>query len=177
MLFFVVGVVKTCGSFAEAKRPEQAVKLSGRKNVTVIPTASMTEGYCALTMDIRDSEDVPRRIRLMREGAGSNESIAVAVATRNITRDGVSCLAGQSIVLEGDAIKAAADDPFEALSQALESAEGLDERECCVIFLGEDAPNADEERLTALFEDHNPMIEVTCIRGDQHIYRWLIGIF
>ena len=156
---------------------EQAVKLSGRKNVTVIPTASMTEGYCALTMDIRDSEDVPRRIRLMREGAGSNESIAVAVATRNITRDGVSCLAGQSIVLEGDAIKAAADDPFEALSQTLESAEGLDERECCVIFLGEDAPNADEERLTALFEDHNPMIEVTCIRGDQHIYRWLIGIF
>ena len=156
---------------------EQAVKLSGRKNVTVIPTASMTEGYCALTMDIRDSEDVPRRIRLMREGAGSNESIAVAVATRNITRDGVSCLAGQSIVLEGDAVKAAADDPFEALSQAMESAEGLDERECCVIFLGEDAPNADEERLTALFEDHNPMIEVTCIRGDQHIYRWLIGIF
>ena len=79
--------------------------------------------------------------------------------------------------LGGDAMKAAADDPFEALSQALESAEGLDERECCVIFLGEDAPNADDERLTALFEDHNPMIEVTCIRGDQHIYRWLIGIF
>lgn len=27
VLFFVVGVVKTCGSFAEARRPEQAVKL------------------------------------------------------------------------------------------------------------------------------------------------------
>ena len=27
VLFFVIGVMKTCGSFAEAKRPEQAVKL------------------------------------------------------------------------------------------------------------------------------------------------------
>ena len=156
---------------------EQAVQLSGRTDVTVLPTASMTEGYCALTMDIRDSQDVDLRIRQMREGAGSNESIAVAVATRNITRDGVSCTAGQSIVLEGDALKAAADDPFEALSTALNGVEGLDERECCVVFLGEDAPNADEERLTALLEDVNPMIEVTCIRGDQHIYRWLLGIF
>ena len=156
---------------------EQAVQLSGRTDVTVLPTASMTEGYCALTMDIRDSQDVDLRIRQMREGAGSNESIAVAVATRNITRDGVSCTAGQSIVLEGDALKAAADDPFEALSTALNGVEGLDERECCVVFLGEDAPNADEDRLTALLEDVNPMIEVTCIRGDQHIYRWLLGIF
>ena len=156
---------------------EQAVQLSGRTDVTVLPTASMTEGYCALTMDIRDSQDVDLRIRQMREGAGSNESIAVAVATRNITRDGVSCTAGQSIVLEGDALKAAADDPFEALSTALNGVEGLDERECCVVFLGEDAPNADEERLTALLEEVNPMIEVTCIRGDQHIYRWLLGIF
>lgn len=27
MLFFLVGVVKTCGSFAEVKKPEMAVKL------------------------------------------------------------------------------------------------------------------------------------------------------
>lgn len=27
VLFFVVGVVKTCGSFAEVKRPEHAIKL------------------------------------------------------------------------------------------------------------------------------------------------------
>ena len=27
VLFFVVGVMKTCGSFAEVKRPEQALKL------------------------------------------------------------------------------------------------------------------------------------------------------
>ena len=156
---------------------EQAVKLSGRTNVTVIPTASMAEGYCAVSMDIRDSADIEQRIAQMREGAKSIASIAVAVATRNITRDGVSCTAGQSIVLDGDAMIAASDDPFEALGEALNGVEGLDERECCVVFLGEDAPNADEDRLTAMLEDFNPMIEVTCIRGDQHIYRWLLGIF
>ena len=113
----------------------------------------------------------------MREGAQSIRSVSVATATRNITRDGVSCTAGQSIVLENDVLRAADDDPFEALTAALDAIEGLDERECCVVFLGEDAPNADEDRLTALLEDVNPMIEVTCIRGDQHIYRWLLGIF
>ena len=156
---------------------EQAVALANLANVTVLPTASMAEGYCALTMDIRDSGDVGLRIRQMREGAQSIRSVSVATATRNITRDGVSCTAGQSIVLENDVLRAADDDPFEALTAALDAIEGLDERECCVVFLGEDAPNADEDRLTALLEDVNPMIEVTCIRGDQHIYRWLLGIF
>ena len=156
---------------------EQAVVLSGRANVTVIPTASMVEGYYAVSMDIRDSEDLDRRIRQMREGAESIRSIAVATATRNSTRDGIACRAGQSIVMEDDAMRAAADDPYDALQTALAQLDGLDEREFCVVFLGEDAPNADEDRLTALLEDCNPMIEVTCIRGDQHIYRWLIGIF
>ena len=156
---------------------EQAVQLCGRTNVTVIPTASMAEGYMAVSMDMRDNADIGQRITLMQEGAKSIRSIGVAVATRNITRDGVNCTAGQSIVLEGDAIKAASDDPFEALEAALNGVEGLDAYECCVVFLGEDAPNADEERITALLEDFNPMIEVTCIRGDQHIYRWLLGIF
>ncbi len=156
---------------------EQAVALANLANVTVLPTASMAEGYCALTMDMRDSEDIPLRIRQMREGAQSIRSVSVATATRNITRDGISCVAGQSIVLENDTLRAADDDPFEALAAALHAIEGLDERECCVVFLGEDAPNADEDRLTALLEDVNPMIEVTCIRGDQHIYRWLLGIF
>lgn len=33
VLFFVIGVVKTCGSFAEVKKPEHAVKQIGRAHV------------------------------------------------------------------------------------------------------------------------------------------------
>ena len=44
VLFFAVGVVKTCGSFAEARRPEHALKLvhpvcSGEGRCTVWPGA------------------------------------------------------------------------------------------------------------------------------------------
>ncbi len=156
---------------------EQAVTLSGLQHVTVIPTASVAEGYCAVSMDIRDSADVERRIGQMREGAKSLDTLSVAVATRDITRDGVNCRAGQYIVMNGDAILAASDDPFDALEKTLPMLDGIDERECCVAFLGEDAPNVDEERLTALLEEINPMLEVTCIRGDQHVYRWILGIF
>ena len=156
---------------------EQAVALSGRANVTVLHTASMAEGYCAASMDLPDSGDVPRRIAQMREGADSIRTLSVAVATRSIARDGVTCAAGQNIVLFGDALLAAADEPFAALEAGLDAAEGLDECECCVIFLGEDADAADEERLTELFSARFPMMEVSCIAGGQHVYRWLIGIF
>ena len=156
---------------------EQAARLSGRENVTVLPTASIAEGYCAVSMDIPDSTDVEQRIRQMREGAKSIETMAVAVATRNLTRDGVSCRMGQNIVLYGDALLAAEDDPFDAIKAGLPKVEALNERECCVIFLGEDAGAEDEDRLTELFSERYPMMEVNCIRGGQHVYRWIIGIF
>ena len=156
---------------------EQAVKLSGRSNVTVLPTASMAEGYLAASMDIPDSGDVERRITQMREGAESIRTLSVASATRSITRDGVSCTAGQSIVLSGEAMMAASQDPFEALRTALADSGDIEDCECCVIFLGEDAAQDDEDRLTALFAERYPIMEVSCIPGGQHVYRWLIGIF
>lgn len=156
---------------------EQAVRLSGLRHVTVLPTASMAEGYCAVSMDIPDSGDIERRIAQMREGAGSIHTLSVAAATRSITRDGVSCTAGQSIVLNGEALMAADDDPFAALSAALDRSEELEDLECCVIFLGEDAGTDDEERLTELFAERFPMMDVTCIPGGQHVYRWILGIF
>jgi len=156
---------------------EQAVRLSGRENVTVLPTATIAEGYCAVSMDIPDSDDVEKRIRQMREGAKSIETMAVAVATRDLSRDGVTCHAGETIVLDGDAMLSAKSDPFEALSEGLSKVEGLDERECCVIFLGEDAGAEDEDRLTELLSERYPMMEINCIPGGQHVYRWIIGIF
>ena len=156
---------------------EQAVKLTGRTNVTVLHTASMAEGYLAASMDIPDSDDVENRIAQMREGAASIHTLSVAFATRSITRDGVSCTAGQSIVLGGEALLAAADDPFDALKTALSQAGDIEDCECCVIFLGEDAAQDDEERLTAIFAERYPMMEVSCIPGGQHVYRFLIGIF
>lgn len=36
VLFFVIGVVKTCGSFAEVKKPEHAVKLFIRFALTLL---------------------------------------------------------------------------------------------------------------------------------------------
>lgn len=156
---------------------EQAVALSGRTDVTVLPTASMAEGYCAVSMDIPDSDDIARRIAQMREGAGSIHTLSLAAATRNITRDGVSCTVGQSIVLNGEALKAAADDPFAAIEQGLKAIEGLEDCETCVVFFGEDAEPEDEARLTELISGLYPMMETSFIDGGQHVYRWLIGIF
>ena len=48
VLFFVVGVIKTCGSFAELKRPEHAVKLFVRFAITKIVITNGLELMLAL---------------------------------------------------------------------------------------------------------------------------------
>ena len=55
VLFFVIGVVKTCGSFAEVKKPEHAVKLFVR---FILAKAVITNG-AADRMQIHDTVSVP----------------------------------------------------------------------------------------------------------------------
>ena len=52
VLFFVVGVVKTCGSFAELKKPEHAVKLFVRFAI-----ANRTNSFTACSGFFRSAND------------------------------------------------------------------------------------------------------------------------
>ena len=67
VLFFAVGVVKTCGSFAEVKRPEHALKLFVR---FVLAKAAVTYGLELMLAVFRIFQGVVSAI-ISRSGAGA----------------------------------------------------------------------------------------------------------
>ena len=66
VLFFVMGVMKTCGNFAEIKRPEQALKLFIR---FVIAKGIITYGLQILTGIIRVVQGIASSAYFARDGA------------------------------------------------------------------------------------------------------------
>ena len=66
VLFFVIGVMKTCGNFAEIKRPEQALKLFIR---FAIAKGIITYGMELLTAIIRIVQGVASSAYFARDGA------------------------------------------------------------------------------------------------------------
>lgn len=156
---------------------EQAVALSGAENIFVLPTASVAEGYCALSMDIPDSGDVQNRLRQMRSGAESMLTLSVTTATRDYAHGEFVCKAGEKVAILQDAPVAAAADEITALTEGLRRIEELSDKECCVVFLGQDAAEADEDAITQAVASLAPCMELTFFRGGQSLYRWILGVF
>ncbi|MBQ7566456.1 MAG: hypothetical protein IJT18_04990, partial [Oscillospiraceae bacterium] len=155
---------------------KQAVTLSRAENVVILPTRSMVEGYFALAMDVPDSTDVEYRLRQMRLGAKNVLTLSAAVATKDSAYHGVRCRAGDRVAFLGGEPAAVGCDWQSAVLAALAGAEGLSDRESCIIFRGRDASESEAEALAAAIGEKYPHLEVETLYGGQSVYAWLIGI-
>ncbi|MBO4870063.1 MAG: DAK2 domain-containing protein [Clostridia bacterium] len=155
---------------------EQAVRISGAENVTVLPSRSPAEGYYALAMDIPDSDDVPRRIKLMKDGMQSTATLTESVAVRDYDSGGVKCLSGEEIVLLNGVPAAASTDWCDCMITALGRVPGIEDAESCVVFRGEGVSEEKEAILLQRMAEAYPMLEATAIYGGQSVYRFIIGI-
>ena len=155
---------------------EQAVRLSEMKNVCVIPTKSPAEGYFALAMDIQDSPDTDLRIKQMFSGMKSTVTLTESTATKDYENGGVSCRAGEEIVLYNGKLVAASTDWCDCIINGLRSVPGIDEVESCVIFRGNGASDKHEALLTERLAASFPELEAVFIYGGQSVYRFMIGI-
>lgn len=156
---------------------EQAAELSGRKGITVLPTKSIAEGYCALAMDIPDSSDTDYRISQMRLGLECVVTLTQTAASRDFSYREISCRKGDELALIGGEIVCVADGWLDAVRRGLAAVPGIEEKENCIVFRGEGVPPGAEEELAAALAEDLPMLEVTFIDGGQSVYRWVLGIF
>lgn len=155
----------------------QAAMLSDAKNVTVIPTGSVVEGYFALAMDVADSDDLDFRLRQMTAGAENVVTLAQATAARHSAHNGIECAPGDEIALIGDEVVAVSDDWLDVLMKGFAAVPDMEEREGCVIFRGYGVEPAREEELRVRLGEAYPLLEVDILDGGQGIFPWLIGIF
>lgn len=155
---------------------DQAVRLSEAKNVEVLPTKSSAEGYFALAMDIQDSTDTELRVKQMRLGMKSTVTLTESTATKDYENETTSCKAGEEIVMLNGELVAASTDWCDCIIKGLKAVPGAEDIESCVIFTGEGVPDGHEEILAERLSESFPMLEPTFLKGDQGVYKFIIGI-
>ena len=155
---------------------QQAVELSGAKNVHVLPAKSPAEGYFALAMDVQDSDDFEMRINQMRLGISSTQTLLVTPAARDFSGRGMSCRENDYIALSGDELVHTSPELIEAVIGGLKRLEGFEDCETCIFFRGANVDVSMEDEIRALLEDEYPLLELDFEWGGQDVYDWIIGI-
>ncbi len=157
---------------------EQAVTLCKRKNIHVLPTRSVAEGYFAAAMDVGNEPDVTKRIRAIREGAEGVITLAVARAEKHYEdREAeIVCDPGDYVAVLSDTVVSAAGDPVEAFLSGLSHISELDTRESGMIFSGDGSTEDLEEALLERLGDAYGDLEFNLAPGGQHTYLWICGL-
>ena len=155
----------------------QAIELAKAKDrVFVIPSKSMMECFVALQMDIPDS-DVNSRISEFTNNIKLATTIVVTTASKNYERDGFCCKIGDKIALINDELVSATDNEINSLDDALNTVEDLDEKSGMIVFLGKDANEDLNDKISDLLSDKFDSIEYQIIEGKQDTLEVLIGLF
>ena len=155
---------------------EQAVALANADNVHVLPSATIAEGFCALSMDISDMQDIAARIENLRTWIGNAETLNVTTAMRNYEQNDVSCAVGDYITTSRKGLISSAGDPVEAIVKGLQCIDDIDDKETCFFFRGAHADEALEADIEEAIQNIFPMMECAFQDGGQAIYDWIIGI-
>lgn len=155
---------------------EQAAKIFGTGNITVLPSKSIAEGYFAIAMDVNDSSNVEFRIGEMRGGLENTVTLSETTASRDYSYHEISCKKGEEILLINNNIVCVNNDRKQAVVDGLAAVEDIDDRETCVAFRGSDVPEEEEDELREAIEELYPMLEVEFVNGGQSVYHWILGL-
>ena len=155
---------------------QQAVDLSGAKNIHVLPSKTPAEGYYAMAMDVQDSADIDMRINQMRMGIESTKTLLVAPAARDYSGKGVTCHENDFIALCGDELLYTSPDRIDAVIEGLKKVDGFEDCETLLFFRGADPDVSLEDALRERLEEEYPLMELDFEWGGQDVYDWIIGI-
>ncbi len=155
---------------------EQAAGLYGAGNITVLPSRSMAEGYYAIAMDIRSSDDIAFRLQEMRNGLQNTVTLSETTASRDYAYHEISCKKGEEILLLNNKIVCVNADWKQAILDGMNTVEDIEDRETCVVFRGEGTTEEQEDELREAIEERWPLLEVEFVDGGMSVYHWIIGL-
>ncbi len=155
---------------------QQACALLPGRDVRVLPSRSVAEGYFALAMDMGAGGDTKTRLAQMEQGLSGVITLSGTTATRDYRGASVNCRRGDQLVLL-DGEPAAAGDAFPALlRKLLPTLPELEDKETAVLFRGRDCSEEEAAGLTAVLEECCPMVEVQVLDGGQTLCPFILGI-
>ena len=155
---------------------QQAVELSGMKNITVIESASFAEGYFALAMDIPYDDDTASRIAAMKSGIDGVTTLSETTASRDYSYHELRCRKGEEIAIVNGEIVCVGSDPIKTVLEGISHIVGIEDMETAVVFCGDGISDEMQESLQNAIGEVYPNIEAEMIDGGQKIYHFVIGI-
>ena len=153
----------------------QAIEVSKAKNVTIIKTKTVLEGYYALAMDIPDADNKDR-IAAIDEGKDNILSLSIGSAIKEYKSENITCKVGDKITVINGKVVSSEPTSIDSLSKALKMVDDIEDRSALIVLKGEGFSGEFEDEIQNLIDDEYSHLEVQFIEGNVHIYDALIGI-
>ena len=155
---------------------KQAAEMYERSKVYIIPTASLMQGYSALSVIAPDPDNIDSIIRSATSAARSIIDAEITYAVRDASVNGREVKKGEFMALSQHEIKATAATAEDALLGLLSAIEDLDDYEIINVFVGSAVSEDERVLVTETIEERYPDHELIVYDGGQEIYSYLVAI-
>ena len=155
---------------------KQAADMYTESKVYIIPTASLMQGYSALSVIAPDPDNIDSIIKSATSAANGIIDAEITYAVRDASINGKEVKKGQFMALSGHEIKSTADNAEDALLRLLGALDELDEYEIINVFVGATVDDEARATITETIEERYPDHELIVYEGGQDVYSYLIAI-
>ncbi|MBQ7387390.1 MAG: DAK2 domain-containing protein [Clostridia bacterium] len=155
---------------------KQAAELWTEKDVYIVPTRNIPEGYSALSVITPGITDIDSLVESATRAAEGTVSAQITRAVRSVTIDGQEIEEGEYIAISDGKIAAVSVSAEDALQSMLESVEDIDLMEIMTLFVGACVTASVRAEITEKLEELYPDIEITVYEGGQDVYDYLVAI-
>lgn len=154
----------------------QAADMYKISDVRVIPTASIVEGYSALSMMNLWYDTVEEVIEDMVSGLDTVTTAYVTTATRDANMNGVAVEKGKYIGISDKEILVCGSDKLATADELIGRIMSESDKEVIVAFYGAGVTESEAEALKSKIEEKYPMVETGFIEGKQDVYDFIISL-
>ena len=155
---------------------KQSAELYDKSRIHIIPTASLMQGFAALSVITPELDDINTMIHSANEAAKNVIDAEITYAVRDAVVGGVEVKKDDYMAISSHEIKATAKTAEDALLKMLESVEDIDDYAVITVFVGIDVSENVRAEITETLEDKYPDHEIIVYEGGQEIYSYLIAI-
>ncbi len=152
----------------------QAADIEDKKNVVVIPSKTIPQGFSAL-IGFEGSLSADENRDNMTEAMTTVKSGQVTYAVRDTSVDGKEIKTGDYMGIDDDGIQSVGVDINEVIKE-LASSMSDDSSELLSIYYGSDVNEQDAENIKAMLEKEYPDYEIDVYNGGQPIYYYIISV-
>ncbi len=154
----------------------QAAQMYTDTDVRVIPTKSVVEGNCAMSMMNLWCDTVEELLEDMCSGLENVVTGYVTTATRTVNMDGVQVIKDHYIGLNRQHILTCTDDKVAAALELIRIENQRQEREVVIVFVGANVTQEQAQSLEQTLRQTYPMMDIGFVNGKQDVYDFIISL-